>query len=103
MHLFSQGGKQIYYYVFFTINYDKNRTGIVSSEGKVWQDNRRFALTNLKDLGLGKSRLEDTIMMEVSALLEQLDKKLDKPCELSWIINVAVLNIIWGMIACKLI
>ena len=50
---------------------------------------------------MGKSRLEDTIMVEVSALLEQLDKKLDKPCELSWILNVAILNVIWGLIACE--
>ena len=78
-------------------------TGIAGSEGKIWQDNRRFTLFHLRDLGLGKSRIEDTIMTEVSALIEHLNKKLDQPCELSWIINVAILNIIWGMIACKLV
>ena len=84
------------------MNHVQNLAGIGASEGKVWQDNRRFTLHHLKDLGFGKSRLEDTIKLEVSALLEQLDKSLGKPCELSWIINVAILNIIWGMIACKL-
>ena len=40
-------------------------------------------------------------MIEVSDLIEQFDKKLGQPCELSWMINVAILNIIWGLIACK--
>ena len=78
-----------------------NITGILGSDSKIWQDNRRFALAHLRDLGLGKSKLEDTIMIEVSALIEQFDKKLGQPCELSWMINVAILNIIWGLIACK--
>ena len=76
-------------------------SGILSATDRVWRDNRRFALSHLRDLGMGKSKLEDTIKYEVSAVIKELDKKLDQPCELSWIINVAVLNIIWGLIACK--
>ena len=85
------------------INKCGNITGIVTAESKTWQDNRRFALFHLRDLGLGKSKLQETIMVEVLALLEQLDKKLNEPCELSWIINVAILNIIWALVACKYI
>ena len=64
-------------------------------------ENRRFALSHLRDLGFGKSRLEHHITQEVSTLIEYLNKEVNKPCELSWSINVAVLNVIWGLVACK--
>jgi methyl farnesoate epoxidase/farnesoate epoxidase len=33
--------------------------GIVNTHGRYWRDSRRFALKNLKDLGFGKSSMEE--------------------------------------------
>ena len=71
------------------------------SDGLLWQNNRRFSLRHFKDLGLGKSFIEDTIIYEVNALLDVFDKHLDAPYEVSWSINIAISNIIWGLTACK--
>ena len=66
-----------------------------------WQKNRRFALMHLRDLGLGKLFVEDTIKYEVDALLKVFDDHVNKPYEMSWDINTAVFNVIWGLVACK--
>ena len=78
-----------------------NVSGIVFSESKVWQTNRRFGLSHLRDLGMGKSSLQDTIMTEVTALIQNFDQHLNQPFELTWSINIAILNVIWGLVASK--
>lgn len=72
-----------------------------SSSGAPWSRNRRFALTHLKDFGMGKSRLGDAIQVEAAALVESFKKCTDRPQVLPWSINVAVVNVIWKMVAGK--
>ena len=67
----------------------------------MWQVNRRFGLSHLRDLGMGKSSLQETIMTEVIALMKNFDHHLDKPFELTWSLNIAILNVIWGLVASK--
>ena len=75
-------------------------SGVSFSKDTVWRDNRRFLLQNLRNLGMGKTRLEDSIMEEVEMLLKHLeDNNLDGPAEIDWSVNVAVLNVIWQMFA----
>lgn len=75
-------------------------TGIVSSSGKVWSDNRHFLLRHLRDLGMGKTHLKNSIQEEAKILVEHLEETaLDKPTEIDWSINVAVLNVIWQLLA----
>lgn len=40
-------------------------TGIVQSEGELWEVHRRFLLRQLRDFGFGKSSMESLIMDEV--------------------------------------
>ena len=75
-------------------------SGVIFANDSVWKDNRRFLLHNLRNLGMGKTRLEDSIMEEVEMLTKYLEKNcLNKETELDWSINVAVLNVIWQMLA----
>ena len=54
----------------------------------------------LRDLGMGKSRLEDTIQNEAEMLIKYLNKlNLEAPVGLDLHINVAALNVIWQMSA----
>lgn len=75
-------------------------TGVSTSTGKIWSDNRRFLLRHLRDLGMGKTHLEHSIMVEAKMLVDHLEMtSVDKPAEVDWSINVAVLNVIWQMLA----
>ena len=48
--------------------------GLLQSSGSEWVEQRRFALRQLRDLGFGKSSMEDTILDEVDKLSGLLAK-----------------------------
>ncbi|XP_042870726.1 uncharacterized protein LOC122252352 [Penaeus japonicus] len=75
------------------------RTGLINTEGLLWQNNRRFTLRHLRDLGMGKTRLEEAIQHEAVCLVEDFARHTGRPGPLPWSINVAVLNVIWQMVA----
>jgi len=87
-------------YALFPIYRLEHNLGILFSDGDRWKTNRRFTLHNLRDLGMGKSILESSIVYEVEQLVEHLEQNVaGKPAPLDWAVNIAVLNVIWQMIA----
>ena len=48
--------------------------GVIRSNGQTWTEMRRYSLHTLKDLGYGKSILEDVVEEEIDNLLEHIDK-----------------------------
>ena len=44
--------------------------GFFTANGKLWQSNRRSSLRYLKDFGMGKSSMQDTIQDEAAALIK---------------------------------
>lgn len=73
--------------------------GIGTTNGPVWYNNRKFALQHLKELGMGKTYLGEAIKEEARHLVGDFRKQVNRPVDLPWSINVAVLNVIWQMIA----
>ena len=49
-------------------------SGITWSNGEIWKEMRRFAVTNLKDFGMGKKACEDKIIEECYHLIGLLKK-----------------------------
>ncbi|CAL2043674.1 unnamed protein product [Caenorhabditis brenneri] len=47
-----------------TMNYIRDGRGIIASNGEFWQEHRRFALTTLRNFGLGRNIMEEKIMEE---------------------------------------
>ncbi|XP_018027005.1 cytochrome P450 2L1-like isoform X3 [Hyalella azteca] len=84
------------------ISTDTIITCVIGSHGSVWTENRRFMLRHLRDLGMGKTALEDSIQQEAEMLVDHLDKTcVGKPAVMDVFFNCAVVNIIWQMLASK--
>lgn len=74
-------------------------TGVVSSNGMRWNHNRRFILRQLRDLGMGKSKLVGAVHEQAIMLVEELKKQAGRPAPLPHAMSIAIFNIIWQMIA----
>ncbi|XP_059584754.1 cytochrome P450 2K4-like isoform X2 [Alligator mississippiensis] len=68
--------------------------GILFSHGENWKVMRRFALSTLRDLGMGKRVIEDQIVEECGHLIKNIDSQKGKPIDLTMIMNAAVANVI---------
>ncbi|XP_043090081.1 cytochrome P450 2K1-like [Puntigrus tetrazona] len=80
----------------FRIMNDKH--GIIFSNGENWKEMRRFALSNLRDLGMGKRGSEEKIIEEIQYLKGEFDKFEGKPFDTTQPVNYAVSNIISSIV-----
>uniref|UniRef100_A0A8C2ZHQ0 Cytochrome P450 n=1 Tax=Cyclopterus lumpus TaxID=8103 RepID=A0A8C2ZHQ0_CYCLU len=79
------------------ITHDYN-LGVLWSNGDSWKEMRRFALTNLRDFGMGKRASEDKIIEECEHLIEVFKKYKGKSFDFTKPMNCAVSNIICSII-----
>ncbi|NP_001073172.1 cytochrome P450 2K19 isoform X1 [Danio rerio] len=72
--------------------------GILFSNGENWKEMRRFALSNLRDFGMGKRGSEEKIIEEIHHLKGEFDKFEGKPFDTTQPVNYAVSNIISSIV-----
>ncbi|XP_016410428.1 cytochrome P450 2K1-like [Sinocyclocheilus rhinocerous] len=72
--------------------------GILFSNGENWKEMRRFALSNLRDFGMGKRGSEEKIIEEIQYLKGEFDKFEEKPFDTTQSVNYAVSNIISSIV-----
>ncbi|XP_054616753.1 cytochrome P450 2K1-like [Dunckerocampus dactyliophorus] len=72
--------------------------GIVFSNGDSWKEMRRFALTTLRDFGMGKRLSEEKIIEECHYLTEELENHKGKAFNTKTPISYAASNIISAII-----
>ncbi|XP_042246078.1 cytochrome P450 2K1-like [Thunnus maccoyii] len=72
--------------------------GVLWSNGDSWKEMRRFALTNLRDFGMGKKACEDKIVEECQYLMGVFKKFKGEAFDTTQPMNYAVSNIICSMV-----
>ncbi|KAF8373884.1 hypothetical protein PRIPAC_80313 [Pristionchus pacificus] len=69
--------------------------GVINSNGDNWREQRRAAITILRDFGMGKNLMEEQVRSSVADYIEHLNSIEDKEnVDLRWPVQVMVANII---------
>jgi cytochrome P450 family 2 subfamily K len=71
--------------------------GLAMTNGDQWRTMRRFALTTLRDLGMGKSRLQTRILEEIDSLIDNLRRKNESPCQPTYLMIACIANIMFAV------
>ncbi|PSN47974.1 hypothetical protein C0J52_09985 [Blattella germanica] len=71
------------------------RRGITFTDGRYWHEQRSFAVRHLREVGFGKTQMEDMILDELRDLLKLFGEQ--KGCSVSMGLSFApsVLNVLW--------
>ncbi|XP_049785972.1 methyl farnesoate epoxidase-like [Schistocerca cancellata] len=70
------------------------RRGISLVDGKLWQEQRAFAMRHLRSLGFNGAAMQAQVEEEVRALLEELSDSCGRPTQLKNLLPPSVLNVI---------
>ncbi|XP_017574177.1 cytochrome P450 2J6 [Pygocentrus nattereri] len=72
--------------------------GLISSSGHMWRQQRRFVLSTLKNFGMGKKILENSVLQESRYLCEALHSHQGLPFDPHHTLTSAVANIICSLV-----
>lgn len=77
---------------------DGKPIGIITNDGELWKNLRRFSLTQLKNFGFGKQSMENIIQEEVDLVLNGFQ---NGDSFIRFPFNASIFNIIWRIVAGK--
>jgi len=76
--------------------------GLLNTEGPMWEEQRRFTVRKLRDMGLFKSSIENITLEEVKTTLKHFElyaNKGDPISDKQMMFNGAVINTLWAIVA----
>ncbi|KAG5262889.1 hypothetical protein AALO_G00280110 [Alosa alosa] len=71
---------------------------ILADHGPAWQEHRRFALTTLRNFGMGKHTMEEKILEETQNISAELEKHAGKSMDPQYLFHYAASDIICSII-----
>ncbi len=75
------------------------------TDGTHWREQRRFTLRHLRDLGFGKTSIEDQMMDEITDLLSDLKSSAqsdpDYIVDFKEVFTVPIINMLWAILCGK--
>ncbi|XP_032169208.1 cytochrome P450 2C21 isoform X2 [Mustela erminea] len=83
---------------FPVVDFISRGLGVVFSSGETWKQTRRFSLTVLRNMGMGKRTIEERIQEEALCLVEALKKTNASPCDPTFLLGCAPCNVICSII-----
>ncbi len=87
----------------FTYRWGGRQLGVFFSNGRLWQEQRRFALRHLRDFGFAKSSNESIIHEEceecIDSILKEVKNTSDSVISVHDKFGVSVINILWAIMA----
>ncbi|XP_055336679.1 cytochrome P450 2B4-like [Paramacrobiotus metropolitanus] len=72
--------------------------GLIFTQGDLWKEQRRFAISTLRDFGMGKTWLEDNIIAEVEDMCGMLRKLNRQPFDPKTLLSHSVSNVICALV-----
>ncbi|XP_023347441.1 methyl farnesoate epoxidase, partial [Eurytemora carolleeae] len=75
------------------------KLGLLFNDGEAWKTQRRFVLKTLKDFGFGKKGLEGVLVEEADKIGDLFRSKQNEPFLVLNLFNVAILNVLWTIVA----
>jgi len=73
--------------------------GIGFTEGRVWMEQRRFALKNLRDFGFGVKSIDSRLQQEALETINELKSKVGIPINMYEQFDAAAVNSLWEIAA----
>ena len=102
LETFSSRGQEVYTcdYMIKIRGGGKASHGLTGSEGPHGKEKRRFTMKHLKDLGSGRSSMEEIIGIEFDEIAKKLRLSGGKEdISIHLLFNVTVINVLWRIIA----
>lgn len=83
---------------FFRVRTFEKRLGIVFTDGVFWENQRRFAATTLKRLGVGKFPMAQHIENEAFELVKEFSMRCGGGIFMHNAFDISVLNLMWVLL-----
>lgn len=86
---------------FVSFSEYKEISGITFTDGPLWKIHRQFTLTQLRNVGFGKTPMEKEIQNELHGIIRYLKQNCHTPISPNNFVSQAVMNVLWKFVAGK--